>query len=139
MKRRRNGSMKGFQKENGQSLVELALILPIIVLLLFGTVEFGRVFYSYITVTSGVREGVRVAAIGKNDAEIEARIREAVTLAESDTRLQILSITPAEGSRPPGVPVTVEIRYNMPLITPLIGDYLPNPVPLTASATMRRE
>lgn len=132
--------MKKFlRRENGQSLVELALILPIIVLLLFGTVEFGRVFYSYITVTSAVREGVRQAAVGKTDAEIEARIREAVTLAEADTRLQILSITPTEGNRPTGVPVKVEIRYDMPLIVPLIGDFLPNPVPLSASATMRKE
>ena len=127
------------KEQKGQSLVELALILPIIVLLMFGTVEFGRVFYSYITVTSAVREGVRQAAVGKTDEEIEARIRDAVTLAEANTRLQILSITPAEGARTPGVPVSVEIRYNMPLITPLISDFLTNPLPLTASATMRIE
>lgn len=127
------------KRENGQSLVELALILPIIVLLLFGTVEFGRVFYSYITVTSAVREGAREAAVGKTDVEIEARIREAATLSNADTQLQVISITPAEGSRTTGVPVTVEIVYNMPLIVPLIGDFLPNPVPLSASATMRKE
>ena len=127
------------KEQKGQSLVELALILPIIVLLMFGTVEFGRVFYSYITVTSAVREGVRQAAVGKTNAEIEERIRDAVTLAESNTRLQVVSILPAEGARTTGVPITVEIRYDMPLVTPLIGDFLPNPVPLTATATMRRE
>lgn len=127
------------KNKRGQSLVELALILPIIVLLLFGTVEFGRVFYSYITITSAVREGAREAAVGKTDAEIEARIKEAVTLADLDTRLHISPITPSEGNRTTGVPVKVEIRYEMPLIVPLIGEFLPNPVPLTASATMRKE
>lgn len=130
---------RNLQEQKGQSLVELALILPIIVLLLFGTVEFGRVFYSYITVTSAVREGVRQAAVGKTDDEIKERIRDAVTLAEIDTRLQIVSISPVESARTTGVPVTIEIRYNMPLVTPIIGDFLPNPVPLSATATMRRE
>lgn len=130
---------KLIKRENGQSLVELALILPIIVLLLFGTVEFGRVFYSYITITSAVREGVREAAVGKSDDEIEARIKEAVTLSDADTQLHILPITPSEGSRTTGVPVKVEIRYDMPLIVPLFLDFLPNPVPLKASATMRKE
>ncbi len=120
-------------------MVELALILPVIVLLLFGTMEFGRAFYSYISVTSAVREGVREAAVGKTDAEIEARIRQAVTLSEAETRLHILEISPAEGDRVAGSAVRVEIRYDMPLVVPLIGDLLPNPLPLTASATMRSE
>ena len=127
------------RNEKGQSLVELALILPVLVLLLFGTVEFGRTFYSYITVTGAVREGVREAAVGKNDTEIEARVREALTLPQGASEVHSITITPSEGSRITGVPVTVELRYDMPLVTPLLNTFLPNPVPLTASATMRRE
>lgn len=132
-------SLRHIKNRRGQSLVELALILPIIVLLLFGTVEFGRVFHSYINITSAVREGARLGAVGRTDIEIEDRIRESVTLANADTQLSILKIYPVESARTPGIPVEIEIQYDLPLVTPLLGDILPNPVPLKASATMRHE
>jgi Flp pilus assembly protein TadG len=77
------------KEQKGQSLVELALILPIIVLLMFGTVEFGRVFYSYITVTSAVRKacvrrlwGKRTRRL-KNGSAMRSRWRKRVHVSRS--------------------------------------------------------
>ncbi len=128
-----------WRREKGQSMVELALILPILLLLLFGTIEFGRVFYSYITITSAVREGARAAAVGKTDDEIKLRVKEATTLSEVDDRLTFTYITPVESRKIAGGQVKVEIQYNMPLSVPIINQFLPNPLPLRASATMRKE
>ncbi len=50
--------------ERGQSLAEFALILPILLILIFGVIEFGMVLRSYIEVTNATREGARLASIG---------------------------------------------------------------------------
>ena len=41
---------------SGQSLVELALVLPLLLLILLGTVEFGLMYYDYIAIENGARE-----------------------------------------------------------------------------------
>jgi Flp pilus assembly protein TadG len=50
------------RSERGQSLVELALVLPLLLLLFGGIVDLGRVFYTYIGLTNATREGARTGA-----------------------------------------------------------------------------
>lgn len=52
---RRTGSQRS------QSMVEFALVAPLLLLMLFGIVDFGRVIYTYITLDQAVNEGARVA------------------------------------------------------------------------------
>ena len=42
---------------NGQSLVEMALLLPILLVLIVGTLDFGRLFFTKIVITNAAREG----------------------------------------------------------------------------------
>jgi Flp pilus assembly protein TadG len=51
-----------FLKSRGQSLTELALLLPLLVLILLGTVDLARVYNSYVTLTNAAREGARYGA-----------------------------------------------------------------------------
>lgn len=127
------------KNEKGQSMVELALILPIIIVILFGILEFGRIFHSYLVITHAAREGVRYGTVGKTDAEIIGRIREAAPLPEADTKLHVTKLEPSQSSRTSGLPLTVEITYDIALITPIFSDFLPNPVTLRAQSTMRVE
>ena len=46
----------------GQELIELALVLPLLLLLLAGGVEFGRAFYTYNILTKSVRNAARFAS-----------------------------------------------------------------------------
>ena len=50
------------RSERGQGLVELALVLPLLILLLAGTVDLGRAFFSYIEITNAAREGARAGS-----------------------------------------------------------------------------
>jgi len=50
------------RSERGQSLVEFALALPILVLLLFAVIQFGVVFNNYVTLTDATRAGARNSA-----------------------------------------------------------------------------
>lgn len=63
--------------EKGQSLVEFALILPILLVLVMGIVQFGFIFNAHITVTHAAREGARLAVVGGNNADVEIRVRNA--------------------------------------------------------------
>lgn len=51
-------------RPRGQSIPELALILPVLLLLLVGAVDLGRAFYGQITVTNAAKEGALVASQG---------------------------------------------------------------------------
>jgi Flp pilus assembly protein TadG len=49
--------------ERGAAMIELAILLPIVVLLTFGIIEFGIAFNDYISVRNGTREGARLAVV----------------------------------------------------------------------------
>jgi Flp pilus assembly protein TadG len=55
--------MTRWRRRRGQSLVEMALVTPIIVFFLFGITDIGRGYYQYTVLTEAVREGARYAAV----------------------------------------------------------------------------
>jgi Flp pilus assembly protein TadG len=52
--------------ERGAAVVELAIVLPILVMFVFGIVEFGRGYNARIELTAAVREGARAVALGQD-------------------------------------------------------------------------
>ena len=64
--------MRRFREtEAGQSLVEFTMILPLFLVLLFGMVDFGRAFYTWLLVTNAAREGARIAAVQSDQPTID--------------------------------------------------------------------
>jgi len=63
----------------GQSAVEFALVLPVILLLIAGVIEFGRAFFTYAQLLQAAQEGARYGAVlghYKSDAEITSRVQQ---------------------------------------------------------------
>ena len=60
---RRKADTQDRRRERGQSLVEAAVILPILLLLVAAVVDFGRAFDAYIVLTNAVREGARFGTL----------------------------------------------------------------------------
>jgi hypothetical protein len=56
---RRKVETQGGRRERGQSIIEAAIVLPILLLLVAASVDFGRAFDAYIVLTNAVREGAR--------------------------------------------------------------------------------
>lgn len=121
------------KNEKGASAVEFALILPILIILVFGIVQFGIAFNNYITITHAAREGARIAAVDLNNPDLKNIIIE---------RAYPVSITPDDIviSTPEGTdigdPVEVEITYNISITIPLVGSW---DIPLKNKAIMRLE
>ena len=60
---RRKGETRDRRRERGQSLVETAIVLPVLVLLLAAVIDFGRVIDAYIVLTNAAREGARFGSV----------------------------------------------------------------------------
>ena len=143
--------------EKGQALVEFALLVPLFLILLFGIVDFGMGFYSWITVTNSAREGARVGAVhppldvasspcfGKASLDqcIQDRVLDSAGLADQATKMTV-TVTNAEGQS--GESVVVKVDYDYDLITPLAGlvqfvsgDTIGPTLNLSSTADMRLE
>lgn len=113
-------------KQPAQAMVEAALMFPLMVLLLVGIVDFGRVFYHHIGLANAVREGARV---GINSAATDTQITAAVVAAgaptSSSAQFSCCIIAPS-GARAAltGQQITVTVSYAMPLITPGMSQLL---------------
>ena len=125
-----------WRKEKGASAVEFAIILPVLVVLVFGIVEFALAFNNYITITHAAREGVRKAAFDLYNPELKEYIKEkAVPLVLADEDIDI-GVDSAEDPPLIGDPVWVEITYDFEISIPLVGSW---DIPLKNKAIMRLE
>lgn len=123
--------------KKGQALVELAILLPILLLILMGIFEFGRVFNAYLIINHASREGARVAAVGNDDGEISQTIHDAIFYLEP-SNLSI-SISPSKNYRKRGDSVEINIGYDIEIIMPIIQAIIPSPLHLEAKTIMRVE
>ncbi|MHA7153846.1 TadE/TadG family type IV pilus assembly protein [Arthrobacter sp. TMN-50] len=111
----------GKQNETGAVAVEFALILPILLLLVFGTVEFGRAYNTQVTLTHAAREGVRAMAIHNDPAVARTAAKNAaVSVNPSLTDANFRSIAACV----PGAQTTVTIDYSLNTLTGITGPIL---------------
>ena len=123
---------------NGQALLEMALVLPILLLLLMGIIDFGRILASGLQINNLTREAVRAGVVGYSDSEIEALIFARESWLEEDKI--VITIDPNEETgRIKGNPLSVTIDYSVEIITPLMANLLTNPWPVSAQCLMRVE
>jgi len=126
------------KEEYGQALVEMALVLPLFLLLLFGVIEMGRVGFAYISVSNAAGAGGRMATIGGTNTQIYTATKNAATSLNLED--ENIAITPTLLSqRYSGQGVTVEVTYPVQLIIPLISNVIPNPVVVRSKIIMRLE
>ncbi|HEX6351268.1 MAG TPA: TadE/TadG family type IV pilus assembly protein [Candidatus Dormibacteraeota bacterium] len=72
-------ALSGRRGQRSQSMVEFALVAPVLLLLIFGIVDFGRVIYEYVTINQAVNEGARVAIrdspVLPTNSDVETAVR----------------------------------------------------------------
>jgi len=115
--------------QRGSNLVELALILPLLLLLFAAIADFGRAFNSYIVITNAAREGARFGARVDHTDAIDAFILSAILqeaanggIDLADSTVATITIEPVWDERPAEQPITVTVEYSMTTIfTGLVG------------------
>lgn len=119
----------------GQSLVEFVLVVPVLLLLLLGTIEFGRLWGAKNLVITAAREGARLASLDADDATVTARVQALLDTEHLDlTSLQVTDPAGPAGMRTVTVTVTSDVST---LFGILPG--LDDPTSLSSSVTMRFE
>jgi Flp pilus assembly protein TadG len=96
--------------ERGQTMAEFAVVLPILVVLLFGIMQFGILFNNYVTLTDAARAGARAAAVSRQAADPSGNADAAVRASASDLNQGNLGVN-VSSSWSPGSPVTVTATY----------------------------
>jgi len=120
------------RREKGQSLVEFAIILPLLLIVLAGVLDLGRLFYSYVAVTDAAAEGAAYGALNPGDtAGIISRAQAASGgLVQIDVgQVQVDCPTVAAGES-----ITVTVGYTYTLATPFVGGLAPEGLPLRGVA-----
>lgn len=91
--------------EAGAALVEFAIITPLLLLLVFGIIEFGRAYNTQNTLTHAAREGAREYAITQDPIAGEA------AAVDAATSLKSADITVTLSACDPGQPASVTLEY----------------------------
>jgi Flp pilus assembly protein TadG len=130
-------------EDAGQSLVELALALPVLLLILLGVADFGRAFYYTTAIANAVRAGAEYAAKnagnGANATTIGYKVcNETGFVSYSPTATcpgMLVSVSPSPPV-PGGADVTVTVTYDFNLISAYLVSRITNvnPIPLRAQA-----
>jgi Flp pilus assembly protein TadG len=74
-------SQRHSSRERGAALVEFALIAPVLMLLVFGAIEYGMFFKDYLTVANTTRTGARVGSAAGSSADADYQILQSVKAA----------------------------------------------------------
>jgi len=128
------------RSDRGTAAVEFALVLPVLLLIVFGIIDFGRALNAQISLTGAAREGVRLAALGYSNAAIQARVAAAAPSLSGVTTTVTASCPPGAG---PAANAQVDVSYRFSFITPIGaiagvfgGSGLGAPIVLTAQGVM---
>jgi len=160
----------------GQSLVEMAMVLPILAFLTFGLVDFGRGYYFQVSITNAAREGARVGILNiyvgpqtpscsssnnyatcpvQTDANIitatfhelnySAIAPTSVTICPPHDSTASTAGCPDSSNRvdnwvagnPVNYYITITVKYDFQLYTPLMQQLVGNPVHMSVSVQMR--
>ena len=105
-------------RERGQSAVELAMVLPLLMLILLGCLDLGRAFAVRMTLANGTREGARYACMFPDEDPYvleEMARRDILAQGLDDSSLAVQVILP--DVRVGGNPVQVTAVYTLPMFT----------------------
>ncbi len=134
--------MKIYQKitksTRGQSMVETALLLPLLLLIVFAIIEFGFMFGSYVIIHDLARDGARAGAVGADNDTIETQIKDNAVLLDIDN-ITVNFDPVSDADRVVGGSIKVGVDYTYNMLTPILSSVLGNTVDMSEEYVMRIE
>jgi Flp pilus assembly protein TadG len=117
--------MRKLGSEKGSVAVEMAILLPVLILVLFGIMEFGRALNTQATITHAARESVRVMAITKSTSEAKNKAITSAPTLNPGLNPANVSVTGSCATTPtsPNPSVTVIINYQLSTLTGIAGPF----------------
>jgi Flp pilus assembly protein TadG len=144
--------LRRVRTERGAELIELAIVLPILLLVFVGIIDFALVMQRFLTISNAAREGARIAVLpGYSQTDVQNRVTQYVREGTGDntvsptTVLTPVTIDPDGAGGKPGfaaAQVTVTMTHSYLFLGPvsgLFGGGSFSSITLTARSTMRIE
>lgn len=122
----------GFSGDEGQAIIEMALVMPLLLLLILGMLEFGWLLNGQITITGSAREGARTAVTFDSTGSASGPVQEATERVAAGSVLSGVEADTNYSETEVQVLVTASIE-------PLIGLFVSAPYRLEAVASMHLE
>jgi hypothetical protein len=129
-----HGRSRGNQGQGGAAIVEMALLSPFLVMLLFGIVESSWLIARSIDVSSAAREAGRMAGVNEGGSPA---IAASVCAGMDDSSGATISFAGAGNGL--GGDVTVTVTQGVPTLTGLLDPFFSPPVQLTRTTTFHLE
>jgi Flp pilus assembly protein TadG len=123
---------RGDAADRGAAMVELAIILPFLIVLLVGIIDFGRAFSSQVSIQGAAREGARALALGESGGDVATAVNNAAGSANVSDITQ--TACPASSSSSSTAYATVVVKADFTFGIPFVPLGTKT---LTASASMR--
>ena len=120
-------------RQSGQAVVELALMLPILILILVGILDLGRIFEAQVTITNAAREGARWAIDHPSDS---SGISSHVSAEATAGGFSPVITNPGGLGGSSGSPITVTVTYSFTMLTTNIFAGV-STIPIQSSAVMQ--
>ncbi len=135
----RNGRRPGLR--GGNAVLETALVLPVLLYLAFGTVEFGHYFFVKHTLQGAAREGARRAIVsGAANSDVNTSVQNAMSAAGFSTSVYTVTTSPTTiSSAASGVNVSVTVSCNWGTVGVRPLGLMSTSKTVTAVAVMRKE
>jgi Flp pilus assembly protein TadG len=126
-----------FGNSRGQAMIEFALVLPILLLVVFGATEFGRAWMAMNVLTHAAREGCRIAVVTEPDiVAVNARITELCTASKvTPTNISVIGPDPLDPDRR----VTVTVQTDFQVLSAKVLGTFSGIIPLQSTCVMRHE
>ncbi len=141
--------MISIQRQKGAEIVEFALVLPLLLLILFGIMELGIVFFDKAIITNASREGARAGVVSRspvlsNDdiTTIVNNYSVGLVSFSSSVASPVVTVTTTTIVAEQFLTVKVEYSYTFLVLGNLMSLFIPsfsNPIVLSASTVMRYE
>jgi Flp pilus assembly protein TadG len=124
-------------KENGQSMVELAVSLVFLLTLIAGVVDLGRAFFTHIALRDAAQEGALFGSINadtKSDSDVAARVEDVLSDRVAPADLTVSVTPPLSSSSCAGDSIQVTVSFdNFPITMPFLGAVIGQQVDLSAN------
>ncbi|HXK58308.1 MAG TPA: TadE/TadG family type IV pilus assembly protein [Acidobacteriota bacterium] len=132
-------------KERGVAIVEMAMILPLFLLLILGMIEFSLILYNKAMVTNASREGARAGIVFRHpdpvsDTEIGTVVNNYLAsrlISFNGSNTATTTVTRAGGSPGGSLTVKVDYTYGFLVLPNFMGGG--NSIPMSAITVMRME
>ncbi|GIH08926.1 hypothetical protein Rhe02_69930 [Rhizocola hellebori] len=105
------------RRDRGAAAVEMALLLPLLLMLIFGIIEFGLLLTAQIGVTEAAREGARAATVDPSASAARDRVR----LFDSSYNIVAADSHGCGANPAPGDNAVIVVTYEYEFLTPLGG------------------